>query len=141
MQLEAYSSGDSQEIIFKPSDGDVRCNMAGAIERYENSGWMYIGDIDLLFRNVNQLEMDRTELMAHMWDQQRKDQEEIIADELEDKDDALKEVGTYLRELEKMLRVARKSYNSMLAETQAKFKTFERLDTPYPDGEIIDPPF
>ena len=134
-RFEVNQYGSDQELIFKPADGDLRCNNSGFFERWQAGSWQYVGDIDQLFRDFEITKNKVVELDYWMIDEAKKDAAQVIADELEDKDDALREAGCHLRQLEKMLRVARKTYNSMTIETREKMKTFERLDTPYPDDE------
>lgn len=139
-KVEVINFGDNTEVVFSPAEGDVRCMMAGGIERYQNGCWNYIGDLNKMFNDVIQLQSDTTKLQSFMWDQNAKDSEAYQMGSLEEKFDDLKEAGEYLRQLEKMVRVARKAYTKMGEATKEKLKTFERLDKPYPDQENEDQP-
>ena len=131
-QIETYNSGTSQEIIFKPSDGDIRYTPHGALEQWQNGMWSHMGDIRELFDSLPGLKMDRDRMLR--WIEKEEARKEF-ADELEGEFDDLKKAGEHLRQLEAMLRVARKTYDSLTDDVKARLKTFERLDTPYPDDE------
>lgn len=133
-KFELNQYGEDQELILKPTDGDLRM-VSMTLERLENGCWNYIGDLTQLFSDSMILKGDVQLIKNWMLDEQEKAKAQIIADDYEDKDDALREAGEYLRQLEAMLRVARKTYDSMVDETIEKHKTFQRLDSPYPDEE------
>ena len=133
-KLEAYNHGyGNSEIAFTPDEGDVRCDAVGTIQRWQNGSWYYIGDLDQLFNKSLQADTRITGLEVFMFEQQAKEEVALHMHQLEQKFDDLKEAGEYLRQLEKMLRVARKAYTDMSKATQEKLKTFERLDVPYPE--------
>lgn len=133
-KFELNQYGEDQELILKPTNGDLRM-VSMTLERLENGCWNYIGDLTQLFSDSMILKGDVQLIKNWMLDEQEKAKAQIIADDYEDKDDALREAGEYLRQLEAMLRVARKTYDSMVDETIEKHKTFQRLDSPYPDEE------
>lgn len=130
--IEVYNTGTSSEIVFKPADGDIRYRDYGALEQWQNGMWSYLGDIRELFDSLPGLKMDRDRMLRWI------DAEEVkkeFADELEGKFDDLAKAGEHLRQLEAMLRVARKTYDSLTDDVKERLKTFERLDTPYPENE------
>jgi len=134
-KFEVNQYGEDQELIFKPTDGDIKYREYGALERWQSGAWTYIGSIDDLFREHELMKVKLAEVDNWMLDKICKDQAQVIADELEDKFDDLREAGEHLRQLEKMLRIARKTYDALTDDVKARLKTFERLDTPYPDDE------
>ncbi len=131
-QIEVYNSATSNEIIFKPDNGDVRYRDFGALEQWQNGNWSYLGDLRELFDSLPSLKMDRDRMLRWIEEEEAK---KDFADELEGKFDDLAKAGEHLRQLEAMLRVARKTYASLTDDVKERLKTFERLDTPYPDDE------
>jgi len=134
-KFEVSQCGNEQELVFKPSDGDLRCSSFGLFERYQSGIWSYIGDIDQLFREFELQKTKVVDITNWMIEQQEKDRLALIKNDLESQFDDLAKAGNHLRQLEKMLRIARKTYDSMTEEVEDRLKTFERLDTPYPDDE------
>jgi len=132
-KFELSQFGNDQELVFKPADGDLRCDSFGIINRWQNGAWYRMGDLDQLFTKMTLAETYIANLQTFQLEQEQKDKEALQMHSLEQEFDDLKEAGEYLRELEKMLRDARKAYTDMSKETKAKLKTFERLDVPYPE--------
>lgn len=131
-QLSEFGEAQ-QELIFEPSNGDLRLQNACTLQRYENGCWQYVGDIPKLFDDVIKLQTENAVLISHMHDQEAKERAQLIGDELEDKFDDLAKAGKHLRQLERMLLEARKSYETMTGDCKEKLKTFDTLNTPYPE--------
>lgn len=131
-EIEVYNTGISSEIVFKPSKGDIRYTDHGSLEQWQNGMWSYLGDIRELFDSLPGLKMDRDRMLR--WIEAEEVKKEF-ADKLEGEFDDLAKAGEHLRQLEAMLRVARKTYDSLTDDVKERIKTFERLDTPYPDDE------
>lgn len=131
-KFEVNQYGENQDLVFKPADGDIRYRDYGALERWQSGSWAYMGDIMDLFDSLPGLKMDRDRFQIWI---DAKDAQEMVADELEGEFDDLAKAGEHLRQLEAMLKVARKTYDSLTDDVKDRLKTFERLDTPYPDDE------
>lgn len=132
-KIEANKYGDNIDLTFSPDDGDMRCNTTGTVERYQHGQWVYMGELDGLFRDNSNHIIRIAELQSFMWERQAKDKEAQHMHSLEEQFDDLKEAGEYLRQLEQMLREAREAYTDMSYATREKLKTFKRLDVPYPE--------
>lgn len=132
-KFELTNWGDQQDISLKITDGDLRINDYHILERWQSNVWVNIGNIEELLRDCTSMKTQIINFESWMYEQKIKDDELQVLAELENEYDNLKGIGQHLRQLEKMLLVARKSYKAMSAECIAMQKTFERLDQPYPE--------
>ena len=137
--IASYDEEKTQELTFQPSDGDLRLDNYGCIEKWNGSYWEYVGDLKKTIEDSNKYYNQITELQTFMWQMQDEQRMLTEAAELENKDNVLRRAGEHLRNIEaisaQMLQLAKdakQDYLSLTAETKEKFKTFDRLNTPYP---------
>ena len=129
---DKYATPPVQTMEIVPEDGDLRINKMDTLEKCNEYGsWIIVGRLNDLFLECEDSRERLIPLEAWKTRQDEKDKVDLVGAELEGKFDDLASAGKHLRMLEKMLRVARKSYDSLETEVHERLKTFERLDVPY----------
>jgi len=149
-KFEAYNDefNNTAELSLKPSAGDLRINNS-SLEKMDSIGqWCYVCDIQQLDTTVLNHDLKLHTLESWMESEKAKATPDHRSD-LEQQFDDLKEAGEALdnietlaqtarirlRELEDTVDQARITYRQMTKYTTEKLKTFEQLDTPYPDQD------
>ena len=150
-KYEVYNDefNNRADLTLMPSEGDVRIKNMGTVEKMDaQNQWVYVCDINQMDVDVMNHTTKIINLEAWMNLEKAKATPEYRSD-LEKQFDDLHEAGEALDQIETMaqnariqLRLievsveqARMAYRQLTKYTTEKQKTFDRLDTPYPDQD------
>ena len=131
------SPGNKNQVELVPEEGDLRV-YNGCLEKWQWSGWQYVGHLDELFNEVLKHSSDlillkswRDEILHAEEERRRKETDSVV---WEEQWEDLKMAGDCLRSMRKAhleikcrLIEMEREYDKMIELTKAKQKTFDIL--------------